>query len=193
RGVRGAVPVGGRGRSHRARTGGARRGRRRARRPPGGRARRVRSARRPPSGTRRTGARAALVTSAHGRPGRGGGGRDGDGDGARRPPGAGGGCAPPAPVVNWDTTAALLWSLVALERFDDVAAALEPMVAQVGRSGSARGLVAVYSTLGVLKLRLGALPEADAAARIALRVIQDGDFAPGLAFAATVLSDIALE
>ena len=50
-----------------------------------------------------------------------------------------------------------------------------------------------YSTLGLLKLRLGALPEADAAARVALRVLQEGDFAPGLGFAATILSDIAVE
>ena len=94
---------------------------------------------------------------------------------------------------SWDTRAALLWSLVAAERFDAVASALEPMVAEVHRSGSARGLVATYSTLGLLKLRLGALPEADAAARVALRVLQDGDFAPGLAFAATVLADVAVE
>ena len=67
------------------------------------------------------------------------------------------------------------------------------MVAEVHRSGSARGFVAVYSTLGLLKLRLGALPEADAAARVALRVLQEGDFAPGLAFAATVLADVAVE
>jgi DNA-binding CsgD family transcriptional regulator len=67
------------------------------------------------------------------------------------------------------------------------------MLAQVHHSGSARGLVAAYSTLGLLKLRLGALPEADAAARVALRVLQEGDFAPGLGFAATVLSDVAVE
>jgi DNA-binding CsgD family transcriptional regulator len=53
--------------------------------------------------------------------------------------------------------------------------------------------VAAYSTLGLLKLRLGALPEADAAARVALRVLQEGDFAPGLGFAATVLADVATE
>ncbi len=94
---------------------------------------------------------------------------------------------------NWDTRAALLWSLVTAERFEAVDAALGPMVAEVHRSGSARGFVAAYSTLGLLKLRLGALPEADAAARIALRVLQEGDFAPGLAFAATVLSDVAVE
>jgi DNA-binding NarL/FixJ family response regulator len=94
---------------------------------------------------------------------------------------------------NWDTRAALLWSLVTAERFDAVERALGPMVAGVHRSGSARGLVAVYSTLGLLKLRLGALPEADAAAGVALRVLQEGDFAPGLAFAATVLADIAVE
>jgi len=94
---------------------------------------------------------------------------------------------------NWDTRAALLWVLVVAERFGTVEESLGPMLAQVHRCGSARGFVAAYSTLSLLKLRLGALPEADAAARIALRVLQEGDFAPGLAFAATVLSDIAVE
>jgi DNA-binding CsgD family transcriptional regulator len=100
--------------------------------------------------------------------------------------------APPR-AENWDTRAALLWGLVTAERFDSVERALGPMIAEVHRSGSARGFVAVYSTLGLLQLRLGALPEADAAARVALRVLQEGDFAPGLSFAATVLSDVAVE
>jgi ATP/maltotriose-dependent transcriptional regulator MalT len=96
-------------------------------------------------------------------------------------------------VENWDTRAALLWSLVTAERFEAVENALEPLLAEVQGSGSARGLIAVYSTLGLLKLRLGALPEADTAARIALRVLQEGDFAAGLPFAATMLADIAVE
>ena len=96
-------------------------------------------------------------------------------------------------VGNWDTRAALLWVLVVAERFGTVEESLKPMLEQVHRHGSARGFVAAYSTLGLLKLRLGALPEADAAARVALRVLQEGDFAPGLGFAATVLSDIAVE
>ena len=96
-------------------------------------------------------------------------------------------------VENWDTRAALLWVLVVAERFDTVEESLRPMLAQVHHSGSARGFVAAYSTLGLLKLRLGALPEADGATRVALRVLQDGDFTPGLGFAATVLSDIAVE
>jgi len=94
---------------------------------------------------------------------------------------------------SWDTRAALLWSLVAAERFETVSAALGPMVAEVRRSGSARGLVAVYSTLGLLHLRLGALAEADTAARLALGVLQESDFAPGLAFAATILADVAIQ
>jgi DNA-binding CsgD family transcriptional regulator len=94
---------------------------------------------------------------------------------------------------NWDTRAALLWALVVAERFGAVEESLKPMLEQVHRGGSARGFVAAYSTLGLVKLRLGALPEADAAARVALRVLQEGDFAPGLGFAATVLSDIAVE
>jgi DNA-binding CsgD family transcriptional regulator len=94
---------------------------------------------------------------------------------------------------NWDTRAALLWVLVVAERFGTVEQSLKPILAQVHRCGSARGFVAAYSTLGLLKLRLGALPEADAAARVALRVLQEGDFAPGLGFAATVLSDVAVE
>jgi DNA-binding CsgD family transcriptional regulator len=94
---------------------------------------------------------------------------------------------------NWDTRAALLWVLVVAERFGTVADALGPALEQVHRSGSARGLVAAYSTLGLLKLRLGALPEADAAAGVALYVLQEGDFEPGLGFAATVLADVAVE
>jgi len=94
---------------------------------------------------------------------------------------------------NWDTRAALLWVLVVAERFGVVEESLKPILAQVHRGGSARGFVAAYSTLGLVKLRLGALDEADAAARTALRVLQEGDFAPGLGFAATVLSDIAVE
>ena len=97
------------------------------------------------------------------------------------------------PVENWDTRAALLWCLVVAERFETVEAAIAPAVEQSHRLGSARGMVAIYSTLGLLKLRLGALPEADAAARVALRVLQEGDFAPGLAFAVTVLVDVAVE
>jgi DNA-binding CsgD family transcriptional regulator len=98
-----------------------------------------------------------------------------------------------AAAENWDTRAALLWSLVTVERFGSVEMALGPMVAEVHRSGSARGFVATYSTLGLLKFRLGGLPDAEAAARVALRVLQQGDFAPGLAFAATVLADVAVE
>lgn len=98
-----------------------------------------------------------------------------------------------ADAENWDTRAALLWSLIVTERFDSVEAALDPMIKAVHRSGSARGFVATYSTLGLLKLRLGMLPEADAAARIALRVLKQSDLAPGLPFAATVLADVAIE
>jgi DNA-binding CsgD family transcriptional regulator len=98
-----------------------------------------------------------------------------------------------AQIENWDTRAALLWSLVTAERFCPVETALELMVAEVQRFGSARGFVAVYSTLALLKLRLGALPEADAAARVALQVLRESDLQAGLAFAATVLADIAVE
>jgi DNA-binding CsgD family transcriptional regulator len=94
---------------------------------------------------------------------------------------------------NWDTRAALLWVLVVAERFATAEESLGPMLAQVHRCGSARGLVAAYSTLGLLKLRLGALPEADTAARVALSVLLEGDLAPGLAFVATVLADVAVE
>jgi DNA-binding CsgD family transcriptional regulator len=97
------------------------------------------------------------------------------------------------PVDSWDTRAALMWSLVTAERFEAVDHALQPLLAEVQHTGSARGLVAVYSTVGLLNLRLGALPEADTAARVALEVLREGDFAPGLAFAATVLADVGVE
>src|SRR5262249_28481239 len=78
------------------------------------------------------------------------------------------------------------------ERFSVVETALVSLREQADRSGSSRGLVAVYSTTALLKLKLGDLAQADAAARIALRVAQDGDFTQGLAFGATVLAEIAV-
>jgi DNA-binding CsgD family transcriptional regulator len=94
---------------------------------------------------------------------------------------------------NWSTRGALLWTLTGYECFDAVETALGPMLAEVHRSGSTPGLFATYAALGLLKLRLGALPEADAAARVALRVVREGDFAPGLPFAVTVLTWVAIE
>ena len=98
-----------------------------------------------------------------------------------------------APVANWDTRAALLWCLVTADGFDAVDRSIGPMLEELARTGSARGLIAVYSSLGFLKLRLGALPEADTAARVAQRVMQEGDFAPGLPFALAVRADVAIE
>ena len=95
-------------------------------------------------------------------------------------------------IENWDLQAALWWSLLLAKQFSVVEAALESLRERVNRSGRSRALVAVYSTLALLKFRLGALPEADAAARVALQVAQEGDFAPGLPFAATVLADVAV-
>ena len=94
---------------------------------------------------------------------------------------------------NWTTRGALLWILVLDESLDAVEVALGPMLAEVHRSGSTTGLGTAYSTLGLLKLRLGALPEADAAARVALRVMREGDFAPGVPFVATILAEVAIE
>lgn len=93
---------------------------------------------------------------------------------------------------EWDMQAELWWCLIAAERFGTADAALRSAIERVDRSGSSRGLVAVYTNWGLLKFRLGALPEADTSARIALRVVQDGDFTPGLPFVATVLADVAV-
>ncbi len=93
---------------------------------------------------------------------------------------------------SWDTRAALLWTLIIAERFGPVEAALPAMIEAAGHTGSARGLIAAYSSLGFLKLRLGALPEADAAARIALRVLQEGDFTAGLGVAG-IAAEVAVE
>ena len=93
---------------------------------------------------------------------------------------------------SWDMRAALLWSLLAAEQFSAVEAALVPLRAEADRSGSSRGLVAVHSSAALLQWKLGDLARADAAAHVALRVAQEGDFAGGLAFAATVLAEIAV-
>ena len=97
-----------------------------------------------------------------------------------------------SPTPNWDTRAALLWTLIILERFDAVEAALPAMIDVARRGGSARGLIAVYSSLGLLRYRLGALPEAEVAARLALRVLQEGDFTAGLGVGA-IVADVATE
>ena len=99
-----------------------------------------------------------------------------------------------ARAENWDTRAALLWSLIAAERFETVSAAARPdggrgaAVGERARPRRASTAPSACSTCGWARL-----PEADAAARVALRVLQEGDFAPGLAFAATVLADVAVE
>ena len=61
-------------------------------------------------------------------------------------------------------------------------------VAAARQDGSARGLIAVHSSVGLLKHRLGALPEADGAARIAWRLLVEGDFAHGLGVGTIVAS-----
>jgi hypothetical protein len=101
--------------------------------------------------------------------------------------------AVPTPTPDWDIRAALLWCLITADDFDVVEAALTPMLDEVTRTGAARGLIAVHSSLGFLKLRLGMLDEADSAARIAQQVMQRGDCAPGLPFAVTVRAEAALE
>lgn len=94
---------------------------------------------------------------------------------------------------NWDSRLPGLVTLLWLERFGAVEALLTAMLAEAERSGSARGLHITYVTLGLLKLLLGALPEADAAARVALRVLQAADFVGGLPLVVTVLAEVAIE
>jgi DNA-binding CsgD family transcriptional regulator len=96
-------------------------------------------------------------------------------------------------VVNWDVRAPGLWALIHAEGFEAAEVTLESMRAGVHGSGSARGLFVTYATLGLLKLRLGALPEADAAARVALHVLQAAEFVQGFPLVATVLADTAVE
>jgi DNA-binding CsgD family transcriptional regulator len=100
------------------------------------------------------------------------------------------GCEPRA--ENWDTRAALLFALLTGERFELVEAALPAMLEEARAAGSARGLIATYSALGFLKLRLGALSEADPALRAAFEVLREGDFGVGLAVVA-ILADVSVE
>jgi DNA-binding CsgD family transcriptional regulator len=78
------------------------------------------------------------------------------------------------------------------ERFELVESALPDMLAEARAVGSARGLIATYSALGFLKLRLGSLAEADPALRIASQALREGDFGAGLAVVA-ILADVAVE
>ena len=94
---------------------------------------------------------------------------------------------------SWDLRAPGLWALIMAEGFTAAERMLDAMEVQIKQHGSARGMFVTYATRGLLKLRLGALPEADADARVALRVMQAGDFAPGLPLGLTVLADVAIE
>jgi DNA-binding CsgD family transcriptional regulator len=98
-----------------------------------------------------------------------------------------------ARAESWDVRAPGLWILIHAEAFSATERTLESMQAEVHRSGDARGMFVTYVTLGLLKLRRGALPEADAAARLALHVMQAGDFAQGLPIGATLLAEVAVE
>jgi ATP/maltotriose-dependent transcriptional regulator MalT len=102
--------------------------------------------------------------------------------------------ARPGPVTgNWDSRGPAIWALISAEGYDTAHAVLESMRAEVERSGSARGLFTTFTMLGLLSVRLGALPEADAAARIGLRVLEGLGFDRGLRLLASVLIDIAIE
>jgi DNA-binding CsgD family transcriptional regulator len=94
---------------------------------------------------------------------------------------------------NWDLRLPGLVTMIWAEGFDLAAAVISGMLREVNRSGSARGMHVTYVTSGLLSLRLGNLPEADAAARVALRVLQAADFEQGLPLVLTVLSDVAIE
>lgn len=100
---------------------------------------------------------------------------------------------PGAASENWDTRGPAVWALIFVEGFASAQAVLDAMRAEVERSGTARGLFTTFSTLGLLNLRLGALPEAETAARVVLDVMETADFAPGWPLLATVLADIAIE
>src|SRR5262249_27318475 len=77
-------------------------------------------------------------------------------------------------AANWDTRAALLWTAIIAERYGTAEQVLPAMAEAATRAGSARGLIAVYSSLGFGQLRLGALPEADRAARLPLTLLPRG-------------------
>jgi DNA-binding CsgD family transcriptional regulator len=96
------------------------------------------------------------------------------------------------PSGNWDITLPGLIILTFAEAFAFIQSALDRLVPLAQRSGSARGLHLTHAVLGLLKLRLGMLPEADAAARVALRITESGDLGQGLPLVATTLADTAI-
>ncbi len=100
---------------------------------------------------------------------------------------------PGALTENWDMRGPATWALVFAEGYDAAKAVLGSMRAELERSGSTRGLFTTFMTLGLLNIRLGALPEADEAARIGLRVLEGLGFDRGRLLLASVLIDIAIE
>jgi DNA-binding CsgD family transcriptional regulator len=96
-------------------------------------------------------------------------------------------------VEDWDTRPGALNTLIVCERYDTVAAALEPMRTEVARTGHSRGLVVTYVMQGLLEWRLGNLPEAEAAARMVLEVVEQSAYRRGLGFAVPILTQVLVE
>lgn len=97
------------------------------------------------------------------------------------------------PAGNWDTALPGLIMLVFAEAYDAVDSALDRLLPLAERSGSTRGLLNTYAVQGMLKLRLGMLPEADAAARVARRILNESDLGRGFPLVMTTLADTATE
>jgi DNA-binding CsgD family transcriptional regulator len=100
---------------------------------------------------------------------------------------------PGALTANWDTLGPATWALIFAEGYDTARVVLVSMRAEQEHSGSTRGMFTTFMTLALLNARLGALPEADEAAHIALRVLEVGGFDRGRALLTSVLIDIAIE
>ncbi|HET9781490.1 MAG TPA: AAA family ATPase [Candidatus Dormibacteraeota bacterium] len=94
---------------------------------------------------------------------------------------------------SWDLRAPGLWALIMAEGYRAAGATLDAMESEIQRHGSARGMFVTYAVRSLLEFRLGALPEADADARVALRVMQAADFTPGLPLGLFVLAEVAIE
>ncbi|HZB97028.1 MAG TPA: AAA family ATPase [Candidatus Sulfotelmatobacter sp.] len=98
------------------------------------------------------------------------------------------------PADKWDIALPGLVALLFAEGFVIAQSALEAFLADVQRSGDVRGLYVTHVTLAMLKLRLGMLAEADAAARTAWRILEAADFeAQGRPLLASVLGGVAIE
>jgi ATP/maltotriose-dependent transcriptional regulator MalT len=97
-------------------------------------------------------------------------------------------------TAQWDAIGACMWSLILCERYETARVHLADLRDTVERGGHARGLALVLQLQANRAERLGDLAEAEASARSALEIVEQGEMGVGgLAWILCSLVDVLVD